>query len=154
MNIHIRGASNAGYTLCTNQGKSGANHESCIAYTQGIRVRFDSWFVNLQPPAVFARTIKGHESDLHWFVCDTFISIHCLCILEDLFWKFLNSSQLINNQLIGLCCSWWFADGCANHEFDKLMNSVQRVVHGDSQVAIYLREWCMNFRFVWIMHSV
>ncbi len=62
---------NAGYTLCTNVDKSGANHESCIVYTQVIRVQFvpnfirDSRFVNSQPLAVFARTIKGHELHLH-----------------------------------------------------------------------------------------
>ncbi len=100
----------AGYTLCTNVDKFGANLESCIAYTQVIRIRFvrdsicDSWFVNSQPPAVFPRTIKGHGLNLHWFVCDVFI--HCSCILEDLFWKFLNSSRLINYQLIGF---WLFA---------------------------------------------
>ncbi len=61
----------ASYTLCTNLDKSGANHESGIGYTQVIRVRFvpdlirDSQFVNSQPLAVFARTIKGHELDLH-----------------------------------------------------------------------------------------
>ncbi len=87
------------------------NHKSCIMYTQVIRIRFmpdlirDLWFVNSQPLAIFARTIKGHQLDLHWFVCDAFISIHCLRILEDLLWKFLNSSRLINYQLIGL---WLF----------------------------------------------
>ncbi len=83
----------------------------CV-YTQVIRVRFvrdlirDSRFANSQPLPVFAQTIKGHELDFHQFVCDTFISIHCSCILEDLFCKFLNSSRLINYQLINL---WLFA---------------------------------------------
>ncbi len=60
----------ASYTLCTNLDKSGANHETCIVYTQVIRIRFvadlirDSRFVNSQPLTVFARTIKGHELDL------------------------------------------------------------------------------------------
>ncbi len=102
---------NAGCTLCMNLNKSHANHESCIVYTLVIRMGFvpdllrDSQFVNSQPLAVFARTIKGHELDLHWFVCDAFISIHYLRILEVLFWKFLNSSWLINYQLIGF---WLF----------------------------------------------
>ncbi len=101
----------AGYTLCTNLEKSGANHKSCIAYTQVIRIWFvpdlirDSRFINSQPLAVFAWTIQGYELDLHWFVCDVFISIHCSCILEDLFWRFLNSSWLINYQPIVL---WLF----------------------------------------------
>ncbi len=102
---------NAGYTLRTNLDKSGANHESCIVHTQVVCIRFvpdlirDSRFINSQPIAVFARTVKRYELDLHWFVCDAFISIHCSCMLEDLFWKFLNSSWLINYQLINL---WLF----------------------------------------------
>ncbi len=62
---------NAGYMLCPNLDKSDANHESCIVYIQVIHVRFvpdlirDSQFVNLQPLAVFAQTIKGHTLDLH-----------------------------------------------------------------------------------------
>ncbi len=81
--------SNASYTLCTNLDKSGGNHESRIVCTQVIRIQFvpdlirDLRFVNSQPLAVFARTIKGHELDLHLFVCDVFISIHCSCILEN-----------------------------------------------------------------------
>ncbi len=101
----------ARYTLCTNLDKSVANYESCIVYTQMIHIRFmpdlirDSQFVNSQLLTVFAQTIKGHELELHWFVCNAFISIHCSCILEVLFWKFLNLSWLINYQLIGL---WLF----------------------------------------------
>ncbi len=70
MKIHLE-EFNASYTLCTNLDESGTNHESHIVYTQVIRVRFvpdlirDSRFVNLQPPAVFARTIKGHKLDLN-----------------------------------------------------------------------------------------
>ncbi len=109
--FHICMVSNAGYTLCTNLDKSGTNHESCIVYTRVIRVWFvpdlirDLRFVNSQPLAVLARTIKGHEFDSHWVVFDAFISIPGSCILEDLFWKFLNSSLLINYQQIGL---WLF----------------------------------------------
>ncbi len=43
----------------------------------------DLRFVNSQPLAVFARTIKGHELDFTDFFCDASISIHCSCILED-----------------------------------------------------------------------
>ncbi len=71
MCVCMKYISYAGYTLCTNLDKSGTNHESCIVYTQVIRVRLmpdlirDLQFVNLQPLAVSAQTIKGHELDLH-----------------------------------------------------------------------------------------
>ncbi len=71
--ISDSGYQNAGYRYTMHESRQfGTNHESSIVYTQVIRVPFvhnlicDSWFVNSQPLAVFARTIKRqHELDLH-----------------------------------------------------------------------------------------
>ncbi len=146
----------AGYILCTNVDKSGTNHEYWIVYTQVIRIQCmpdlirDLRFVNSQPLVGFARIIKGHELDLHWFVCDAFISIHCSCILEDLFWKFLNSSRLINYQLTGL----WLVVIVRRWVRNSWIWRIHEAVHGDSQFVVYLRKWCTNFTFVRITHSV
>ncbi len=101
---------NVVYTLCTNLDKSGANHESRIVYTQVIRVRFmpdlipDSRFVNSQLLVVSAQTIKGHELDSSVMHLSLY-TVRAFWRIFSLFYKFLNSSQLINYQLTGL---WLF----------------------------------------------
>ncbi len=100
----------AGYTLCTNLDKSGTNHEAHIAYTQVILVRFlpdlirDSRFVNSQPLAVLHEPLMDTNS-----ICTDFSAMRLSLYTVPAFWrifslfcKFLNSSRLINYQLIGL----------------------------------------------------
>ncbi len=105
----------AGYTLCTNLDKSGANYESRIVYTQVIPVWFvpdlicSSRFVNSQALAGFERTIKGHKLDLHclWCVYLSTLFVH--------FGGFLVYSGSFSTQVGWLTiswlvcgCLWWF----------------------------------------------
>ncbi len=101
----------ASYTLCMNLDKSGAKHESHIVYTQVIRI----WLV---PDLIRDSSIRNHWWFLHEPSTDTNLictdlsvmrlSLYTVCAfwrIFSLFWKFLNSSWLINYQLIGL---WLF----------------------------------------------
>ncbi len=120
----------AGYTLCTNVDKSGANHESRIVYTQVIRVRFvpdlisDSRFVNT------SSFCTNHQRTRTWFTLICLWCVHLYTLFVH-FEGFLVYSGSFSTQVGWLTiswsvcdCSWWFADGCANHEFDEFMNSV------------------------------
>ncbi len=84
-----------------NLDKSGANHESCVVYTPVIRVRFlPDLLRQFSTTSGFCMNHQRAQTSSH-----VFISIHGSCVLEDLFWKFLNSSRLINYQLNDL---WLF----------------------------------------------
>ncbi len=120
---------------------------------------FDLWF-EIHQFATSSSFCTNHQRPRTWFalICLWCVYLYTLFLHFGGFLVYSGSFSTQVGQLTNswsVCgCSWWFADGCANHEFDEFMNGVWRAVRGDSQFAIYLREWCTNFRFVRITHSV
>ncbi len=126
--LMIRVNTNAAYTLYTNLDKSGTNYELCMHSVYpgdscliwlvicDSSIRNHWWF--------FHKPSKDMNL-LHWFVCNAFISIY----IVRAFWRIYSGSfstqvgwLTISWSVCG--CSWWFADGRVNHEFDEFMNSV------------------------------
>ncbi len=139
--------------------KSRITHSVYPGNSHPIRAWSDPWFAICQFATTSGFRTK-HQRTRTWFalICLWCVYLYTLFVH---FGGFLVYSGSFSTQVGWLTiswsvcgCLWWFTDGCANREFDEFMNSVQRAVRGDSQFAIYLREWCKNFRFVRITHSV
>ncbi len=118
--------------------KSRITHSVYSGNSRPIRAWCDSWFAIRQFPTT-SGFCTNHQRARTWFALIYLWCVYLYTLFVH-FGGFLVYSGSFSTQVgcltisWSVCdCLWWFADGCANHEFDEFMNSVQRAVHGDSQ---------------------
>ncbi len=109
--------------------KSWITHSVYPGDLHPIRAWFDSSFA-IRHFATTSGFCTNHQKTRIWFalICLWCVYLYTLFVH---FGEFLVYSGSFSTQVSWLpiswlvCgCSWWFADGCANHEFDEFMNSV------------------------------